>query len=226
MQIPNWLYVLVIGGFGVGAIAFLAWMLGSLLEDIFAMKWRKQFEEDLRLAIKHSQPSWEHLSDIASTRNVKNAEIYWVLQKLLREILTGREADLASHQKVVERYLAKLKEIEPFEGIPTEIRIHLERVKEHLSTDTLLLQPLTNQIRELLSVNEKDRRQQKYYTIGGFFVGFLGLVFAAFAYFYPYTNGASAIPEAHENSSPVTSSSSEKPFNPPLLRDAPQAERP
>ena len=185
----------------VGAIAFLAWMLGSILEDVLAMKWRKQFEEDLRLAIKHSQPTWEQLADIAASRNVKNADMFWVLQKLMREILTGRETDISPHQSVVEGYLAKLKEIEPFEGIPTEIRIHLERIKEHLDQNPLLLQPLTSQIRELLSVNEKGKRQQKYYTIGGFFVGFLGLIFAAFSYFYPYTNNSptSAASPTHDS---------------------------
>jgi hypothetical protein len=180
----------------------------------------------LRLAIKHSQPSWEHVSDIASTRNIKNTDVYWILQKFLREILTGRESDLASHQKIVEGYLTKIKEIEPFEGIPTEIRIHLERIKEQLSNDTMLMQPLTGQIRELLSVNEKEARQQKYYTVGGFFVGFVGLIFAAFAYFYPYSNSVPA--EAiHNDSKPsAAEKGAEKPSNPSLQRDAPQAARP
>ena len=214
MQIPTWIYTLLIGSLVIGAVAFLAWMLVSLLEDIFAMKLRKQFEDDLRLAIKHSQPTWEQLSDIASTRNVKNAEMFWVLQKLMREILTGRETVIAPHQAVVDGYLNKIKEIEPFEGIPTEIRIHLERIKEHLSKDSLLLQPLTSQIRELLSVNEKEKHQQKYYTVGGFFVGFLGLIFAAFAYFYPYSNSPPVAFSSQASDSVVGTVSGEKPSNP------------
>lgn len=188
MQIPTWIYTLLIGGLLIGAGGFLAWMLGSLLEDMFAMRWRKQFEADLKLAIKHSHPSWEQVADMAASRNIKNEDIYWVLQKLLREILTGRETDLAAYRETVEGYIANLKEVEPFEGIPTEIRLHLERIKEQLSNNIHLMQPLTSHIRELLTVNEKEKRQQKYYTIGGFFVGFLGLIFAAFAYFYPHSD--------------------------------------
>jgi hypothetical protein len=39
MQIPTWFYALLIGGMLIGAVAFIAWMLGTMLEDIFAMKW-------------------------------------------------------------------------------------------------------------------------------------------------------------------------------------------
>jgi hypothetical protein len=188
MQIPNWAYTLLIAVVSLGSFAFLLWMLVDVLEDFFAIKNQNKFDEDLRLAIKNSQPGWEQLLAIASTRNVKNTVLFRILQKLMREILTGRETDIAPHKSTVEGYLAKIKEIEPFEGIPTEIRIHLERIKDHLPKDPMIMQPLTSQIRELLALNEKEKRHQRYYTTGGFFIGFLGLIFAAFTYFYPYSN--------------------------------------
>lgn len=220
MQIPTWLYTLLISSTLIGAFLFTTWVLGTMLDDILDMKRQKQFEEDLRLAIKHSQPSWEHLSNIASTRNIKNTDVYRILQKLLREILTGRESDLVSHQNVVEGYLAKIKEIEPFEGIPTEIRIHLERIKEQLSNDIMLMQPLTGQIQDLLSVNEKEKRQQKYYTVGGFFVGFVGLIFAAFAYIYPCSNSVPAETIPNKSTPSAAETGAEKPSNPSLQRGA------
>jgi hypothetical protein len=185
MQIPNWLFVLSIGALSIAALGLFAWLSASIIQDYVSIKRRRQFEEDLQLAIKHSQPSWDQLADIASTRNVKNATVFWMLQKTMREILTGRNTDLVAHKPVIEGYLSKLKEIEPFEGMPNEIRIHLERIKEQLTQSPDLLQPLTSQIKELLSINEKDKRQQKYYSIAGFFVGFIGLIFAGIAYFYP-----------------------------------------
>jgi hypothetical protein len=226
MQISPWLNILIFISFIVGVIALLSWMLFTTLDDLLAMKWRKLFEEDLRLAIKHSQPSWEQLADIAASRNIKNKDIFRVMQKLRREILTGRETDISTHLPVLEGYLDKLKEIEPFEGIPTEIRIHLERIKEQLTQYPLLLQPLTSQIRELLSVNEKDKRQQKYYTIGGFFVGFLGFVFAAFSYFYPYANNSPTPVITSPTHDSVTNENGTKFSNPSLPKDASQAVRP
>lgn len=170
----------------------ISWGLVTALQDYLSTKWRKQFKEDLQLAIKHSQPSWDQLQGIAETRHIRNGEVYWILQGILRDILTGRNTELEDHREVVEGYLSKLKEIEPFDGIPSEIRIYLERVQEQLPKAPDLLQPLTSHIRELLAVNAKDKRQQKYFTIGGFFVGFVGLIFATLTYFYPYTNHTSA----------------------------------
>ena len=169
MPIPEWLVITGIGVGLVGGATFFAWLLTSILTDYFSIKWRKQFEEDLALAVKNSQPSWEQILQIATSRHVKHTEVYWVLQRLLRELLTGRNTDLSQHRAVIESYIAKMKEAEPFEGMPNEIRIHLERLREHLPSSSGILEPLTTQIRELLSVNEKEQKQQKYYTVGGFF---------------------------------------------------------
>jgi len=166
----------------------LVWQLGSILEEYFRIKRRRRFEQDLLQAVKHSQPTWEELVTIASSRGVEEAVVYGLLRDLMREILTGRASDLEPHRKELEAYLAKYRELEPLEGLPNEIRIHLERVKEQLQEKAQLLDPLTAQIRELVSINERERRHQRYYTVGGFIVGFLGLVFAAYSYFFPFAN--------------------------------------
>jgi hypothetical protein len=169
------------------AFMFLAWVLTSALEDYFKSKWEKDFNEDLILAIKISQPSWPQILQIAASRQVRNERIYWILQRLLREILTGRNTELSAHRDLVESYIAQMKETEPFEGMPKEIRIHLERLREQLTTPAQSMEPLANQIRELLAVNDKERKQQKYYTTGGFFIGIFGLAFAIYPLVSPNT---------------------------------------
>ena len=187
MRIPDWLVFASTIAFIIAVVSFFVWTLTSILEDYFSNKWRKLFEEDLALAVKNSKPTWEQILLIAASRNVKHAQVHWVLQRLLRELLTGRNSDLAAHRSEIEAYIAKMKEAEPFEGIPDEIRIHLERLREHLSAQTGLLEPLTSQIRDLLALNEKEQRHQRYYTVGGFFLGIVGFTFAAYAYFVPYS---------------------------------------
>ena len=48
-----------------------------------------------------------------------------------------------------------------------------------------LLEPVTSQIRELLAVDSGDNKIQKQYTVCGFFVALLGILFATYAYFRP-----------------------------------------
>ncbi|WP_095050075.1 hypothetical protein [Pseudomonas sp. Irchel s3h9] len=198
---PAWIAIAISCVVIICAFMFLAWVLASALEEYFKSKWEKDFDEDLALAIKISQPSWPQILQIAASRQVRNERIYWILQRLLREILTGRNTELAAHRDLVESYIQQMKETEPFEGMPKEIRIHLERLREQLTTPAQSMEPLANQIRELLSVNDKEKRQQKYYTTGGFFVGILGLAFAV----YPLVSLNSPSPTAATSTQPISS---------------------
>lgn len=194
MPIPSWLAALSLILGLIACVLTVALGFGTILEDVFSMKWEKHFQEDLILAIVNSQPTWPQILQIAASRQVKNERVYWILQRLLRETLTGRNTDLAPHRALLETYIQNMKEAEPFEGMPKEIRVHLERLREQSSISPQSMEPLANQIRELLSVNQKEYKQQKYYTVGGFFVGILGFIFAAYAYFYPYQPAQPPVP--------------------------------
>jgi hypothetical protein len=192
MQILGWWFYVGLLAAAAGIIALLAWLAGSILEEFYSLKLRKEFEADLLSAIKTTQPPLSQILAIARTRHTKNSVVYGTLQRMLRELLTGREKDLLPHRQLIEQYIAKMDEAEPFEGMPSQVRIHLERIRENLPAQSALLDPLITQIRELLSVNESERKRQRYYTIGGFLVGLLGLFFAAIAYFYPYSGSPTA----------------------------------
>lgn len=186
----DWFWIVAALIVVAGALFALVSLPIDLFEEYLSGRNRRQFADDLSAAVKHGQPTWDQLVDIASTRGMTSAEVFQVLQRTLRDVITGRDEELGQHQALLEQYISRFRDLEPFEGIPNEIRLHLERINEQLPDGIQFLQPLNHKIRELLALNERDRRQQRYYTIGGFVVGALGLAFAAFAYFYPYTMGA------------------------------------
>lgn len=187
----DWIVIGSVVGVLIATGAFVSWLLSSMLEEYFGIRQRKQFEEDLARAIVATQPPVEQILQIARTRDVKNPVVYSVLQRQLREVLTGRSTDLAPYRTVIEQYIARMDEAEPYEGIPSQIRIHLERLREHSPESKALIEPLISQVRELLSINEKGRKQQQYYTVGGFFVGIVGILIAIVTYFYPNTGSTS-----------------------------------
>jgi hypothetical protein len=183
----EWLKTVYLGVTFLGS-GVLTWIFGNQLGDLLGNIWiERKFRKDLRGAIKHSQPQWDQLVEIAQSRHLNQRAAYSVARSLLRDVLTGTETELVSHRKLLEDYIAKYKAAEPFEGLPSETRVHLERLREALNGQNGLLDPLTAQIRELVSVYEKDKSRQRQYTFGGFVVGVGGLVFAAYAYFNPYT---------------------------------------
>ena len=170
--------------FGLG---FTLWALNDILNDYFNFKRAKVFTKDLEDCVKHSQPSWNEVKEIASISTVPHQTVLKILKRLHVQILAGRNSDLESHKQLLESYIQNYKTEEPFEGIPNEIRMHLERLRENINGNELILEPLTSQIRELLTIKQKEMKQQKWYTIGGFIIGVAGLIFAIFTYYTPFS---------------------------------------
>lgn len=186
MTASHWASLVLIGLL-IGGITFSLWQGSSLVDELLKLKQRKLFREDLAISLMHKGKSLtlRHVQQIAETRNVTQIEIQRSLKVLLREVLAERNLSLAPHQDWIESLLSEMKDREPFEGLPSEIRIHLERLREEMHTTSHKLEPLTTKIRELVSLKSREYRLQKYYTLGGFVIGVVGLAFAAYAYWFP-----------------------------------------
>jgi len=178
--LPEWVIYILIAIGVIGGIAFFSWALGSMIEDIFEIRSISEFSKDFKDTVKHSQPSWEEVKEIASTRHLTQSKIHFTIRKYYREIMAGRDNDLLEHKGLIKNYIDQYRKDEPFEGLPNEVRIHLERLRDNINGNEHLLEPLTSQIKDLLTINESDKRNQKYFTIGGFFIGLAGFAFAVY----------------------------------------------
>lgn len=178
----------------LGALGYVLWTFSLIVDGLFEHKARERLLKDMRAAVKVSQPPWDQVLEIARSRGVEQRGAYIVVRGLLREVLTGAESDLLSHRALLEGYLVSYRAAEPFEGLPSETRVHLERLREALGNRPELLEPLTTQVRELVSVYEKDKSRQRLYTVWGFIFGTVGLLFAAYAYFFPYIPAQAPVP--------------------------------
>lgn len=213
MRIPEFLYLSLIFFGSIIGIIMTTYAVACVIIDIMEMIRFRKFKDDITYAITNNKISWNQVLDIAETRNIKKQEIYTALQILIREALTGRTADLQSHISDLQLYLQEFREVEPFERIPNEIRIHLERLKEHVPDSKLYLHPLASQIRELLSIKDREHLVMKRYTMGGFFIGLAGLIFAAYTYVHPINNDSTQNSFTNSSQNNFTNSSSEKLLN-------------
>jgi hypothetical protein len=179
------------------AAALLVGFIGvrALQEYFWYKDFREgRFKEDMIAAILHSQPKWPQILAIAEASEIPHAVAYQATRELYKDILTGATKKLQLHRELIEAYIQSHQRAEPFEGLPNEIRIHLERLHDALGDRSHLLDPLTSQIRDLVSVHKQEYKLQKRYTSWGFLIGLVGLLFAAYAYFYPYVSGAALSP--------------------------------
>lgn len=161
--------------------------LSTMLDNKNKKHKSEKFKVEMILAIEHSQPSWEELLDMAELSKVDVKSAYNVSREILKEILTGEKSELEKYKSLVEGYIAKHKKSEPFEDMPSQTRIHLERLASVISDKDFSLEPLTMQIRELVTVYESENKKQKNYTRWGFIVGIIAVCFAVYTYINPIT---------------------------------------
>lgn len=165
------------------SIGGLLWSLGNIFQEFIENKSLNSFSDDFKDAVNFSQPDWSEIKEIASTRGLTHSKVLFIMRKFYREVLTGRDKELLKHKNLIKSYIDQYRIDEPFEGLPNEIRIHLEKLREQLNGEEQYIEPLTGQIKELLKIYEKDKKKQKFYTAGGFFLAIVGLCFAGYTSF-------------------------------------------
>jgi hypothetical protein len=172
-------FLLVLGFFALSV--FMALYLNS----DFRQGYKAKFKVDLKKAILNTQPSWEQVLLLARSHNLAKGEAYFQVIAILRDLLTGDDKELQPHREIVERYLSEYATTDPFDGIPSETRLHLSRLRDALADKEHLLEPLTIQLKELVSIYERKQKAQRAYTSWGFFIAVLSLGFAAYTYVNP-----------------------------------------
>ncbi len=185
MHIPDWVAIVSVNAALLAGVAFILWIANAIVDLLDENARRKRFDKDLSESLLHGQPDWNRVLDFAALRGVTPKQVNWTLRVLVREILTGRNTELQEQLSRLQAYLALQKESEPFEGMPNEIRIHLERLRDKGHEVAILLEPLTTQIRDLLALKSREYSRQKRYTFSSFVLGVIALVFAGLPYIYP-----------------------------------------
>jgi len=163
-------------------VLYIGWGIGELIEVFIYNKFVKAFEKDYVAAVKHTQPTWEEIKNISSLHFIKLETVGKINQKTLAKILTGEEQDLATHKTLIKSYIDEYNKEVPFEGLPSDIRIHLERIQDNRSNINYSLSPLTDKIKELLVIKNNENKKLKFYTIAGFFIGLVGVGFSVYTY--------------------------------------------
>jgi hypothetical protein len=186
METSTTVFLVIVGVMIVGMIG--GWVFNKFLDDIvslyFLHKSKKSFEKDFIASVLHSQPSYEQMKEIAGTRSLTQELTLTIYCRHIREIRSGRNPELEPHLELIESYVKAFQKEQPFQDLPSDIRLHLERVRDQMDEKVTLV-ALTSHIRDLVNINNKENKKLKFYTVGGFFIGVLGISLAMVFYFLP-----------------------------------------
>ncbi|MBM0212729.1 hypothetical protein ALQ72_05165 [Pseudomonas syringae pv. maculicola] len=197
MKMPEWIILISLFCLAVVAVGTLVWLLKVVTDVVFVLRSRSEFLKNLKLSLKHSQPEWDKVCDIAKTHGLTKFHAYQVVEALVRDVRTGKEEDqgVTSRLDKLDSYIAAYRQNEPFEGLPSETNLSLERLRIALGNNSHLLHPLTDHIKDLHKIHNRTNHLQRFYTLGGFLVGIAGLVYGI------YTSNSIAIsPPSFETS--------------------------
>lgn len=186
----------------IGVFCLALWIFSVFVRavGIFIKHWR--FRGAFRQAILHSQPSWTQVCAIADDYGFSKSVAYGTAKQFLVEISVGgdKKGGLNKHRQLIEGYVQSFEYDEPFDGISDDTRLTLEQLRKNLGTNAAILIPLANHLRELTAINDVSNRRQRFYTLGGFVVGVLGLVYGVVVSVYPLESAghdAAAPPLGH-----------------------------
>jgi hypothetical protein len=174
--------------FIVGFLAFLSVVAVVLIGFIWTSfneyaknREKTQFLGDLRMAIKSSQPTWTQVNLMSSIRPLTKRDVSYVVRELLTEALKGDDSRLKPHVALLESYIAADQEQEPYEDMPQEIRIHLERLREQLPERPELLEALVDHLRDSKIRSVREKRRQSLISIVSLIIGLAGFVITVIA---------------------------------------------
>jgi hypothetical protein len=166
-------------------IVFFA-LFGALLVEVFAAvnsllnnygknKGISKFRSDPRQAIIDTQPTWDQVRIMASTQPITTEDVSIVVREIMTEALSA-SARLKPHIALIETYVQADKSDEPFEDMPQDIRIHLERLRDQLPNRPELLEALVNHLRDAKTKNVRLAKRQSLVNIISLMVGLAGLI--------------------------------------------------
>ena len=94
--------------------------------------------------------------------------------QFIKAIETGQESLSKYFQDLYEQF----EKGEPFQGLPPDVRLHLQKIKEAIGPDKdHLMGPLVTQLQDISVNNKRKEKWMWVFTIAGLVVGVVGLIF-------------------------------------------------
>jgi hypothetical protein len=161
----------------VGILAILP----ILLEDHSKKKNRKSLEELIEKSFNEKLVlDRDQLEILLKNYNLTSQDLHILLRRLFASAVKNNTPEFLSYIQSLYEYTEKQA---PFEGLPSDVKLHLERIKEALGDQNRnLMEPLATQLQDINISNKRKNKTMWALTIGSFIIGLIGVIMA----FIPY----------------------------------------
>ncbi len=170
------------------AIGMLIWAIPTIIDGIIKSKRRNKFGKEISRLFEKNKLNRIQIEVLAKEYFLNSKDIQLVARREFKESLSVDDPIKEKTNYFQELYQDYERD-EPFEGLPSDVRLHLERVRESLGKDKdHMLQPLASQLQDLNDENVRKHKKMWWISVASLMIGVASLAFAAYAYFNPTTN--------------------------------------
>jgi hypothetical protein len=169
----------------IGYVFFFVTFLPKAVDDYFRMKRRRKLRKTITEILKKGSLTRKQIEIMVADNYLSHRDILLIARRgFSKAAEEAEDEERDSLMTFFQSLFEELEKDEPFDGLPSDVRIHLERVRETVGKEKdHLLQPLAGQLQDLNSASKKKERWMIGLTVAGLLVGIIGAGFGAFPYF-------------------------------------------
>lgn len=166
----------------VGILAILP----MFMDDYSKKKKRKNLEEVIEKSFNEKLIlDINQLEILLKNYNLTSQDLHILLRSLFTSAVKNNSPEFLSYIQKLYEYTERQA---PFEGLPSDVKLHLERIKQELGeANKNLMDPLATQLQDLNISNKRKNKVMWALTLASFIVGLVGMVMA----FVPYVEKTS-----------------------------------
>lgn len=173
------LFIVVIVAVYIGALLIFP----IALDEAAKRRRRKSVGELVANAFSRNPLTRKQIEILSADNRLTSRDIQILLRNQFSEAVKSADEKIDEKIQYFQALYEELEKDEPFEGLPSDVRLHLEKIRESIGKEKdFLMQPLASQLQDL---NSSAKRKEKWMwglTIASFAVGVVGVIFGALPY--------------------------------------------
>jgi hypothetical protein len=163
----------------------LAWAIPTIIDGIIKTRRRNSFGKELSDLFEKNKLDRQQIEILSKEYYLNAKDIQLATRRQFKEALTS-EKSIKDKSDYFQRLFEDYERDEPFEGLPSDVRLHLERVRKALGKENdHMLQPLASQLQDLNDENVRKYRKMWWISVTSLMIGIASLAFGAYVYYKP-----------------------------------------
>ncbi|MBQ4773530.1 hypothetical protein WCT78_14985 [Pectobacterium versatile] len=180
-------------------ILMLIWAIPIIIDSIVKSNSRNKFGKELSALFEKNKLNRKQIEILAKEYFLNPRDIQLVARRQFKKSLTSEHVE-KNKSDYFQILFEDYERDEPFEGLPSDVRLHLERVRDALGKENdHMLQPLASQLQDLNDENIRKHKKMWWISVMSLMFSIASLAFAAYVYYNPIDNVKSVDIIEHNN---------------------------